>query len=108
MKLNVRNLAQAVALFAVMGATGVDGAPAPGDWEVQRLMEPSPGQIERERAGRVVIYSGLTDRQVERALDRHFDRMGSMMFVGVVVTDADGEPRRDVKTGMIVTEDDGC
>jgi hypothetical protein len=55
-----------------------------------------------------MIYDGLSDRQVATAMDQHFERIQSMMFTGIVVTDAAGEPQTDPVTGEIITENDGC
>lgn len=78
-------------------------------WQRNALFDPSPNQLARERAGAVMIYDGLTDRQVERALNTQFDRLDSMMFVNVIVTDNRGSPVRDPQTGAYVHDaDDGC
>ena len=65
-------------------------------------------ELEWERTGNVMIYEGVTDREVEHALDNHSDRLQSMMFVDTVLTDADGKPARDPDNGKVITEDDGC
>jgi hypothetical protein len=56
----------------------------------------------------VTIYSGFTDVQVEQAMEQQFDRVEHMMFVSTVVTAADGEPKKDKRSGTVQTEDDGC
>ena len=87
---------------AAIGDAGV------GDWQMRRLMQPSPDELLWEQAGRIMIYDGLTDRHVSDAMDRHFERIQSMMFTSIVVTDTDGSPQIDPDTGDIVMENDGC
>lgn len=77
-------------------------------WQHRQLFEPSETQLERESMGRVTIYSGFTDVQVAQAMDRQFDRVEHMMFVGTVVTASDGQPKTERSSGVVQTEDDGC
>jgi hypothetical protein len=77
-------------------------------WQQRRLHQPNKAELEWERTGHVMIYEGMTDREVERALDNHFNRVESMMFINTVVTDADGKPARHPESGELITEDDGC
>ena len=81
---------------------------AAGSWQQKQLFEPGETQLQRERTGRVTIYSGFTDVQVEQAMAQQFDRVEHMMFVSTVVTAADGEPKKDKRSGTVQTEDDGC
>lgn len=53
-------------------------------WQVRRLMQPTPAELDKERSGNVYIYDGLSEREVESALDTHFERIERMMFVGTV------------------------
>ena len=46
-----------------------------------------------------MIYDGLDNTVVERALDEHFDRIEQMMFVRTRHTEPDGG---------VSYEDDGC
>jgi hypothetical protein len=78
------------------------------DWQVQRLMEPSPRDLEKERKGSVYIYDGLTEREVDTALNTQFSRIQNMMFVGTVKTDTHGEPLQDAESGEPVQESGGC
>ena len=78
------------------------------DWPVRRLMQPSPYELKKERRGSVYIYDGLTEREVETALDTNFDRIQHMMFMGTVRTDASGQPLRDTATGKLIQESGGC
>jgi hypothetical protein len=78
------------------------------DWQVRRLMEPSPSELETERKGNVYIYDGLTDQEVETALNAHFGRIQHMMFVGTVKTDKSGEPLQHNDPGQFIQESGGC
>lgn len=78
------------------------------DWQVRRLMEPSPRDLEKERKGSVYIYDGLTEREVDTALDTLFPRIQNMMFVGTVKTDTHGKPLQDAESGEPVQESGGC
>jgi len=78
------------------------------DWQVRRLMDPSPQELEKERMGNVYIYDGLTEREVDTALDTQFPRIQNMMFVGTVKTDTHGEPLQDAESGEPVRESGGC
>ena len=77
-------------------------------WQMTSLLQPSPAQLEREKHGRVVIYHGVKDTDVARAMDEQFERIEAMMFTGTVVTDDEGQPLRDPDTDLIIVEDDGC
>ena len=94
-------------LPALLLASGQLGA-ASDDWQLRMLNQPSEAQLALEAKGRVFIYDGLTDAQVEQAVDQQFDRMGSMMFIRTVVTDTDGETMTDPVTGELMVEEDGC
>lgn len=83
-------------------------ASAIDDWQVERLLSPTEAQLARDAAQKVFIYDGLTDRLVERVMDEQFDRIQSMMFTRVVITDTQGEPVKDPESGEVVVEEDGC
>jgi hypothetical protein len=78
------------------------------DWQVQRLMEPSPRDLEKEHKGYVYIYDGLTEREVNTALNTQFPRIQNMMFVGTVKTDTSGKPLKDPGSGNYVLESGSC
>ena len=91
-------------LTVVLGMTvltcSVSQASAQDTWQERLLFDPPPSQLKLEGRGRVMIYDGLTDKQVGQAMDTQFDRIQSMMFVRTVLT--------DVETGEVMVEDDGC
>lgn len=78
------------------------------EWQWRRLTQPTTSQLEQEKNGQVYVYDGLLDRDVEYALDRHFDRIQSMMFMGTVKTDAGGQPKIDPATGRVEQESGAC
>ena len=78
------------------------------EWQIRRLMEPTAEKLEAERRGLVVIYDGLTDKTIERAMNEQFDRIESMMFIRTVVTDDEGDPMEDPDIGGLLTLNDGC
>jgi hypothetical protein len=104
-------------LVALLGGVPTSAvlAEAPGaavpvyadNWQLRRLMQPTEGELLREARGEVVIYDGLTDKQVESALSLHTQRIRSMMFVGTVMTDDEGAPQMD-DYGLFVLQDEGC
>lgn len=75
--------------------------------QMRRLHQPQAMELASEERGRVYIYSGLKDHEVEQAIDTEFDRVENMMFVRTVVTDNDGNIARDAED-EILFEDDGC
>jgi hypothetical protein len=78
------------------------------DWQLQRLMQPSPRDLDKEHTGYVYVYDGLSEREVDTALKIHFPRIQNMMFVGTVKTDARGEPLQDAASGKYAQESRGC
>jgi len=76
--------------------------------ERRRLFEPTSGELRAEAAGRIYIYEGLRDTDVERALEEEFKRVQNMMFIRVKPTDEGGNPRKDPETGAEYVQNDGC
>jgi hypothetical protein len=92
-------------LFSNSTLAGDDSA---RNWQLSLLFNPGEQQHKMESRGRVFIYDGLRDSEVERALDEQYDRVESMMFINTVITDENGEPMRDEVTGEMLVENDGC
>jgi hypothetical protein len=67
------------------------------------LFNPSPAQLKAEDRGQVMIYDGLDNAVVERALDEQFGRIEHMMFVRTRQSSSD-----DDDDGEGYVEDDGC
>lgn len=76
--------------------------------ELRRLFEPTPAELRAEAGGRIFIYEGLRDVDVERAMDEEFKRVESIMFIRIQQTDEKGKARKDPTTGAAMAEDDGC
>ena len=105
----IKSAIQATALTVSLAAMDAGTVRADvNNWYLQQLFAPTDHQLAMERKGRIMIYDGLRDTDVERVLDTQFQRVGSMMFTGTVVTDDSGEPARDAETGEIIVENDGC
>lgn len=96
-----------LALPLMAGATGALAGQRVENWQINRLFHPTATQLVREQQGSVFIYGGLTDRDIERAMDQAFDRIGSMMFINVVATDDSGTPTSPT-TDVETNDDDGC
>ncbi len=80
----------------------------PLTWQQRRLEHPTEAELQWERDDHVMIYEGMKDREVEHAMDNHFNRIQGMMYIDTVVTGDDGLPLKDPETGIVVTEHDGC
>ncbi|HEY5602368.1 MAG TPA: hypothetical protein VIM41_04595 [Gammaproteobacteria bacterium] len=76
------------------------------EFQYAQLMDPSNEQLQLEKEGNVFIYAGLKESDIQSAIDKHYDRMGSMMFVNVVWTDEAGNPLTDPDTGEAVVDSD--
>lgn len=51
------------------------------EWQQRRLFTPSPNELQQEAAGRIFIYDGMMETDLDRALDDQFQRLESMMFI---------------------------
>jgi hypothetical protein len=74
-------------------------ADAEDSFQYKALFSPSDAQQRAEARGHIMIYDGLENAVVERAMDEQFDRVEHMMFVRTRNTQPDGEVSYD---------DDGC
>ena len=83
----------AVLASRIMAGEADDG------FQYNALFNPGQSQLSAEARGRVMIYDGLDDNVVERALNTQFGRIEHMMFVRTRKTRPDGE---------VLVEDDGC
>lgn len=72
-------------------------------WLLRRLNDPTERERTHEREGNVYIYDGLTDHQVDQAMNLHFDRIEYMMFVGTRKSEPTAEAPSDAET-----ESPGC
>ena len=97
-----------VALPMLVSLSGPAAATDLQEWQLNRIFHPTAKQLQREHQGNIFIYDGLTDRNIEQAMKRQFDRVDSMMFINVIKTDKRGDVVKDPETGAPVTEEDGC
>jgi len=95
MRISKYTVAALLAGYAVAAQTHADGAASVAQWQVQLLMEPSARQLRVEDKGRIVIYDGLKSSDIDRALDEHFDRIQSMMFIRTQIPVAAGGYQQD-------------
>jgi hypothetical protein len=77
-------------------------------WQMNLIYQPSQSTLDREGRGFVHIYDGFTDTQVNQIMDDKFERIDSMMFTSVKITDTEGAVLKDPMTGYELVEDDGC
>ena len=71
------------------------GAGAEDSYQKRVLFSPGPEILRAEAAGRVMIYDGLSNQTVEKALDDQFGRIENMMFIRTVYTLQNGEEEVD-------------
>ena len=75
--------------------------------QAKRLISPSAVQAKYEQKGKVYLYVGLKDKQVDRALDQQFDRIENFMFASIIKTDQFERALRN-KKGELLLESDDC
>jgi hypothetical protein len=95
-----------LALLAVW--SGEAAAADVSEIELRRLLEPTEAELMAEQEGRIYIYDGVRDIDIQRAMDEEFHRVESMMFIRTRKTDEAGEVKRNTDTGDVEYEDDGC
>lgn len=70
------------ALTLITGlAVGTPANSATDNWQERRLLHRTEAETNAEQIGRIVIYDRLEEAVVDTALDQHFSRIGSMMFI---------------------------
>ncbi len=100
---------QRLALLGLLALVPAAGQAADvSEIELRRLLEPTQAELAQEKNGRIYIYDGVRDVDIDLALREHFNRVESMMFIRTKKTDEKGEVKRDVETGEAEVEDDGC
>ena len=66
-------------------------ASALDSYQERVLFSPSSDILQAEAGGRIMIYDGLRNETVEKALENQFDRIENMMFVRTVYVQENGE-----------------
>ena len=89
-------------LLGMVLAPPTIAADANDSFQYNALFNPTTDQLKVEARGRVMIYDGLDNKVVERALDEQFDRIENMMFIRTRQTSSYDDDEEDV------VEDDGC
>jgi hypothetical protein len=89
-----------VLLMGTLLAPLAKAADANDGFQTNALFNPTLAQLSAEARGRVMIYDGLDNTVVERALDEQFDRIEHMMFVRTRQSTQDDDE--------YIVEDDGC
>lgn len=82
--------------FLVLSTTSVI---AQDSYYHNTLFKPSDSIIKAESNGRIMIYDGLNNETVDKAMDEQFDRIDNMMFTRIHYSQDNGEEYVD---------DDGC
>ncbi len=107
MELPGRLVVTCLAACGLLSATAVsanqhsNAAEETHDYQLRRLMQPSPAELTTEQKGGIYIYDSLEINQVNAALDNHFDRIQHMMFTRINHLPPTG-------AGPAMIEDDGC
>ncbi len=73
------------------------------DYQLRRLIAPTPAERIAENRGAIYIYDSLEATEVNAALDEHFDRIQNMMFIRI-----HHRPPAGGGGGLAEVEDDGC
>ena len=95
----------------VIGAVCLSGAVQARDLrdiELRRLLEPTPAEVRQEHEGRIYIYDGLKEADIEQAMREQFPRVDSMMFIRVKPTPAPPQADPSDAPAPAYYQDDGC
>jgi hypothetical protein len=97
-----------VLLMGALLAPLARAADANQSFQYKTLFNPTPAQLKAEARGRVMIYDGLDNAVVERALDQQFGRIEHMMFTRIhqAPPKDDGTPPNTGEEDS--SDDDGC
>ena len=101
----ITSLIHRLLIGLLLGAVLLPPAMAEGAnerFQYNALFNPTTGQLKAEDRGRVMIYDGLDNAEVERALDEQFERIEHMMFIRTRQSQADDDGEEDT------VDDDGC
>jgi hypothetical protein len=95
-------------LLSIVLAPPTMAAGANDSFQYHALFNPTESELMAEARGRVMIYDGLDNKVVERALDEQFDRIEHMMFIRIheAPSNDDGPTTND--DGEDSADDDGC
>ena len=88
--------ARAICILAILFSNTPQ---AEDTYQYEVLLNPGQEVLEAEMRGYVMIYDGLDNYLVERAMTEQFGRIENMMFVRIRHTDEEGE---------MMVEEDGC
>jgi len=83
-------LALAMLTLQSLEADEYDPEQATSTYTGNLLLNPSQSLLEAESRGRITIYDGLDDSEVDVAMDTQFGRIDNMMFVRIRRTLDDG------------------
>jgi hypothetical protein len=83
-------------------------ADANQSFQYKTLFNPTPSQLKAEERGRVMIYDGLDNAAIERALDQQFGRIEHMMFTRIHEPPPKDDGTPPNKGGEDSSDDDGC
>ena len=86
-------------IAASLLALSATSAFAENSFYEKTLFTPGDSMLKAESRGRIMIYDGMDDETVNRAMDEQFDRIDNMMFTRIHHVQDDGEEYVD---------DDGC
>ena len=78
-------------LAASLLALSATSAFAENSFYEKTLFTPSDSMLKAEARGRIMIYDGMDNETVNRAMDEQFDRIDNMMFTRIHYVQDDGE-----------------